>query len=53
MAIKTLNNILKFASQEKAEKMIISNNSNDLSCFMQWEDYLVIQIFLHHHFSLL
>lgn len=35
MAIKTLNNILKFASQEKAEKMIISNNSNDLSCFMQ------------------
>lgn len=35
MAIKTLNNLLKFASQEKAEKMIISNNDNDLSCFMQ------------------
>lgn len=35
MAIKTLNNLLKFASQEKAEKMIIASNDTDLSCFMQ------------------
>lgn len=35
MPNKTLKRLFNFASQEKAEKLIISNNNNDLTCHYQ------------------